>query len=99
MVHFDRHPARRPFGRLALVAWALALTSVVPALAVAQSTAVNGTIEGTVLDASGGVLPGVPITVTNVDTGALRVVVTNERGLYRAPLLPLISILSKSQRP
>ncbi len=89
MVHFDRHPARRPFGRLALVAWALALTSVVPALAVAQSTAVNGTIEGTVLDASGGVLPGVTITVTNVDTGALRVVVTNERGLYRAPLLPL----------
>ena len=34
-------------------------------------------------------LPGVTVTITNVDTGAERVVVTNEQGLYRAPLLPL----------
>jgi carboxypeptidase family protein len=63
----------------------LALT--VPAFA--QSQAINGTIEGTVSDASGGVLPGVTLTVTNTDTGAERSVVTNEKGLYRAPLLPL----------
>jgi len=89
MVHPVRRPARRPFGRLALVACALALASAFPAVALAQSTAVNGTIEGTVLDASGGVLPGVTITVTNTDTGAQRAVVSNEAGVYRAPLLPL----------
>ena len=57
--------------------------------AAAQGQAINGTIEGTVTDASGGVLPGVTVTVTNTDTGDTRVVVTNESGLYRAPLLPL----------
>ena len=35
------------------------------------------------------VLPGVTVTVTNIDTGDQRVVVTNESGLYRAPLLSL----------
>lgn len=55
----------------------------------AQSQAVNGTIEGTIKDASGGLLPGVTVTVHNTDTGAQRVVVTDANGLYRAPLLPL----------
>jgi hypothetical protein len=55
----------------------------------AQSTAINGTIEGTVKDEQGALLPGVTVTVTNVDTGDQRVVVTNESGLYRAPLLSL----------
>jgi hypothetical protein len=57
--------------------------------AAAQGQAINGTIEGTVSDESGGVLPGVTVTIANVDTGDTRVVVTNESGLYRAPLLPL----------
>src|SRR4029079_6262889 len=52
-------------------------------------TAANGAIEGTILDSSGGVLPGVTVTITNVETGAERSVTTNEKGLYRAPLLPL----------
>jgi hypothetical protein len=34
-------------------------------------------------------LPGVTVTVTNIDTNDQRAVVTNERGLYRAPLLSL----------
>jgi len=59
------------------------------ATASAQSTAINGTIEGTVVDTSGAVLPGVTVTVTNTETGAQRTVVTNDRGLFRAPLLPL----------
>src|SRR5262245_35066919 len=64
---------------------ALALASP----AAAQSTAINGTLEGTVRDEQGAVLPGVTVTVTNPETGDTRVVVTNESGLYRAPLLPL----------
>jgi hypothetical protein len=67
----------------ALLALALALP------AAAQSTAANGSIEGTVVDTSGGVLPGVTVTVTNTETGAQRTVVTNAAGLFRAPLLPL----------
>jgi len=69
---------------LALV---LALASALPTAA--QSTAINGTIEGTVTDDQGAVLPGVTVTVTNVETGDTRAVVTNESGLYRAPLLSL----------
>lgn len=55
----------------------------------AQSQSVNGTIEGTISDESGAALPGVSVTVSNLDTGDTRVVVTNEGGVYRAPLLPL----------
>src|SRR5881396_1694088 len=55
----------------------------------AQSQAINGTIEGTVVDSSGAILPGVTVTVRNTETGAERSVTTNEKGLYRAPLLPL----------
>ncbi len=57
--------------------------------AFAQSQAANGSIEGTVSDPQGGVLPGVVVTITNTDTGAERSLVTNELGLFRAPLLPL----------
>ena len=80
------HSLRRAIG---LVAAALLIAAGLPAIAVAQSTAVNGTIEGTVSDNSGGVLPGVTVTVTNTDTGSTRSVVSNESGLYRATLLPL----------
>jgi hypothetical protein len=69
------------------VAFLLALS--LAATAAAQGQAINGTIEGTVSDTSGGVLPGVTVTVTNTDTGDTRVVVTNESGVFRAPLLPL----------
>ena len=68
---------------------ALILSLVVGTSAFAQSTAVNGTIEGTVKDDQGALLPGVTVTVTNIGTNDQRVVVTNERGLYRAPLLSL----------
>lgn len=70
-----------------LILAGLLLTSGAPAFA--QSQAANGAIEGTVSDSSGGVLPGVTVTVLNIETGADRSVVTNEKGLYRAPLLPL----------
>jgi carboxypeptidase family protein/TonB-dependent receptor-like protein len=65
----------------------IVLALAVPAFA--QSQAANGAIEGTVSDSSGGVLPGVTVTVTNLDTGTERTVATNEKGIYRAPLLPL----------
>src|SRR3954469_5110659 len=65
----------------------LSLTLGAPAFA--QSQAANGAIEGTVSDSSGGVLPGVTVTLTNTETGTERTVISNDKGLYRAPLLPL----------
>ena len=65
------------------------IRSSLASLAGAQGQAINGAIEGTVTDESGAVLPGVTVTVTNVDTGETRSVITNDRGVYRAPLLPL----------
>ncbi len=72
-----------------VVMWLAVLCWAWSGSAFAQSQAVNGTIEGTVKDAQGGVLPGVTVTVLNIDTGTQRVVVTNTSGLFRAALLPL----------
>lgn len=68
---------------------ALVLSLALGASAAAQSTAINGTIEGTVKDEQAALLPGVTVTLTNVETGAVRTVISNERGVYRAGLLPL----------
>ncbi len=55
------------------------------ALASAQMT--RGSLGGTVRDDTGGVLPGVSVTIKNEDTGISRTVVTNAEGFYRAPAL------------
>jgi len=73
--------------RCTLGAALIVFVAAVPVFA--QSQAINGTIEGIVKDTSGAVLPGVTVTVTNTDTGAERVLVTNVSGSFRAPLLPL----------
>ena len=44
-------------------------------------------ISGTVTDTSGGVIPGVDVTVTNLDTGVARQDVTNDTGHYSIPQL------------
>lgn len=80
-------PLRRVLSIAAAVV--VAALAMIASPAHAQSTAVNGTIEGTVVDNSGAVLPGVTVTVLNVDTGTSQSVVSNESGLYRATLLPL----------
>ena len=53
----------------------------------AQAQSVRGTIQGYVTDADGGALPGVPVTVDNVETGADRTVFTSESGFYAARAL------------
>jgi hypothetical protein len=50
---------------------------------------VTGVLQGTVTDKSGGALPGVSISVRNHETGLERVTVTNEKGFYSAPFLPV----------
>jgi Carboxypeptidase regulatory-like domain/TonB dependent receptor len=68
---------------------AMLLIAVSVARPLAQSQAINGTIEGTITDQSGAAIPGVSVTVSNIDTGDTRVVISNDAGVYRAPLLPL----------
>ena len=51
---------------------------------------VSGTqISGTVKDSSGGVLPGVEVTVKKTDTGMIRTVFTGSDGSYTIPNLPV----------
>ena len=57
----------------------------VPALA--QSA--TGEIQGTIVDPSGAVLPGVTVSIVNTATGATREVVTDAAGLFVVPGLPV----------
>jgi len=50
---------------------------------------VTGTMRGATTDRSGGALPGVTITIRNVETGLERVVVTDKSGSYNAPFLQI----------
>ncbi len=65
----------------------LLAVSIPPAFA--QSQALNGQIEGTASDENNAAVPNAVITVTNIETGATRIVTTDDSGVYRFPLLPL----------
>src|SRR5262245_12106387 len=65
----------------------------------AQSTAINGTIEGVVRDTTGAVLSGATVTVTNLDMGAQRTLVAGSEGDFRAPLLPLGTYKVRAELP
>ncbi len=62
-----------------LVAFALAVTG----LATAQER--YGMLRGTVTDEQGAAVPGVTVNVTNVETGAVRTLVTDSSGVYSIP--------------
>ena len=49
----------------------------------------QGSILGTVVDASGSVLPGASITVTNLDTGLVQTAVSDGRGSFEILALPI----------
>src|ERR1700751_964608 len=50
---------------------------------------VTASISGTVTDTSGAVVAGVPVIVTNVDTGISKTQTTNGQGFYSFQALPL----------
>jgi hypothetical protein len=49
----------------------------------------TGTVSGVVEDATGGVLPGVTVTITSQDRGFSRSTVTDEDGKYLFPAVPI----------
>jgi hypothetical protein len=70
-------------GRVLTTLLGLLLLGFSPALAQTE----RGSIVGIARDATGGVLPGVAVTVTNVASGVEQTYVTNAQGLYEAPFL------------
>ena len=69
----------------ALVTFAMLAVLAAPVRAqVAQAE-----LRGAVVDESGGVLPGVTLTATHVDTGTARTTVTTSSGSYVMPALPI----------
>lgn len=60
------------------------------ASASARAQAVAGSqVSGVVRDSSGGVIPGAEVTITKIDTGAVRTVFTGSDGAYALPNLPI----------
>src|SRR5262244_24635 len=77
---------------LTLVAFTL---SLLPVPAAAQTT--FGSLEGSVFDQSEARVPGAVITITNLQTNIRRIVISDDRGFYRAPNLPVGTYSIKAQ--
>ena len=73
----------RIFGFLAV--WLVLLGAAAPARA--QQTVDYASVGGRVLDASGGVLPGSTVTVTNAETNVASTAVADDQGRFRFPYL------------
>ena len=75
-----------PFS-LSLGLGTLATSALLLAPASAQVTNAAGTIQGTITDPSGAVLPGVLVTISQPSTGATKTLTTNGSGYYSAGTL------------
>src|SRR5256885_10473292 len=72
--------------RAALALYAMSVVSVIILCAVpAQAQFDSAQVSGVIQDATGGVLPGVDVTLISAGTGLERSAVTNEGGLYTFP--------------
>ena len=75
--------ATRARRRLSVAGALLAAVLAAPSLVQAQTAEVRGTVT----DNTGGVLPGVTVTIQNEGTGITRSLVTDDQGAFRAPAL------------
>jgi hypothetical protein len=67
----------------------LALALGAPAVSVAQTTsATTGAINGKVTDTTGGILPGVTVTISSPSMQGVRTDITREDGVYRFSAVP-----------
>lgn len=78
----------------------LALVSAVfPQLQETFAQTTTGTISGVLKDTTGSILPGVTVTIKNLETGIIRTVVTDDSGRYRAPALTVGDYEVKAELP
>src|SRR5262245_42832090 len=80
-----RRPYRYTCHYVALFIASMALVAASPDVAWAQGP--TGSLSGTVVDESGGLVPGVTVTIRSVDTGLRREVITDTEGVFAFPLL------------
>src|SRR5450432_1183316 len=74
------------FDRLRLGASLIILAVLGAMTSLAQAPV--GSLTGTLHDASGAIMPGVAVTVTNKDTGLERKMATSAEGIFSAASLP-----------
>jgi len=74
-------------GRAFVIAIVIAMGSLVPCILAAQGVQ-TGTLQGTVKDANGAVLPGVTVSVTSPGLQGTRTTVSDVNGVYTIPVLP-----------
>jgi hypothetical protein len=74
---------------------ALVVTLLIPAAAAAQFD--TAAVLGTVRDPQGGVVPGVTMTLTNVNTGITQTAVTDADGTYQFPTVRIGTYTIKAE--
>src|ERR1041384_1156784 len=82
-----RTPVLSSFPRIFTFAASLILTVLIASNAGAQTQITTGTIQGTVVDVNGAVVPGANVEIMNLGTNSSRTLTTDEDGRFVAPLL------------
>lgn len=86
-IHSAANVSRAGFWLWKHIAMCAALIAALLAFAPASQGQENATVNGTVADASGAVIPNATVTLTNTATGQVRTVISNSVGAYRFPNL------------
>src|SRR5690349_20719636 len=81
-----RTPVLIKFPRMQCIAALILTLLIVPAI-VAQTQSTTGTIQGTVVDANGAIVPGANVEIKNLDTNNTRTLPTDDNGRFVAAQL------------
>ena len=82
-------PSRTFLSRSIAACMIAACLSIVGGTAAAAAQSATASLEGMIVDQTGAVMPGVTITVVQTATGVTRTGVTDEKGAFHLPLLPV----------
>jgi len=83
-----RTPVPANFPRIQFFTFSIVLLLLIAPSIVAQTQITTGTIQGTVIDANGAVVPGANVEIKNLETNISRNVTTDEEGRFTALGLP-----------
>lgn len=75
--------------RHAALAFGMCLFILLISLSARAQVGNQGSVEGTVTDPNGGLVPGAVLTLKNTATGATFTLTSNEAGLFRFPVVPV----------
>jgi hypothetical protein len=74
------------------------LLALFTAACAAAQTAGGSTVQGTIRDAAGGVIPGAAVAITHIDTGVKASTTANHDGYFTFPPVPNGSTRSAAKR-